>query len=213
MKINKSAHPVAPATSHGGLSLPAASMPEEGRRTAAASPAAGTKGDAELARIHEVPAQTSEPPRNDIGTPSNVLPMKRAAQRKQNAHLVPYKRLRQLLGFEPDDLQPVPLSAERLQQTLRLLLRAVHVDEDWYLRQHPDVKEAVAKGVFRSAKHHFIESGYFEGRRPARVIVDEEWYARAYPDVSESIEFGELASCQEHFDRYGEDEGRLPSED
>ena len=93
------------------------------------------------------------------------------------------------------------------------MLRGVRVDEDWYLRQYPDVGEAIAKGVFRSAKHHFIESGYFECRRSARVVVDEDWYSRAYPDVGESVEFGEMSSCQEHFDRYGEDEGRLPVQD
>jgi hypothetical protein len=213
MQINKSAPPVAPAASNGSSSLYGASKPEEGGRLASRPSAVSAKVDPEPTRIHEVPAQTSETARNDIGMTSNVLPMKRGAQRRQNAHLIPYARLRELLGFNPDAAQPVLLSPEDLQQVVRLLLRAVHVDEDWYLRQHPDVKEAVAKGVFRSAKHHFIESGYFEGRRPARVIVDEEWYGRAYPDVSESIEFGELASCQEHFDRYGESEGRLPSED
>lgn len=132
---------------------------------------------------------------------------------QQRAYLIPYSRLRELLGFGPDDAQPILLSTDRLQQAVRMLLRAVHVDEDWYEEQYPDVRDAVAKGIFRSAKHHFIESGYFEGRRPARVVVDENWYSRAYPDVNESVEFGEMSSCQEHFDRYGESEGRLPAQD
>ena len=132
---------------------------------------------------------------------------------RQRAYLIPYWRLREFLGFASDDEQAVPLNAEKLRQAVRLLLRAVDVDEDWYSSQYPDVKEAVAKGVFRSGKHHFIESGYFEGRKPARVVVDEQWYSRAYPDVGESVEFGEIGSCQEHFDRYGESEGRLPAQD
>ena len=139
--------------------------------------------------------------------------MSPAVQHKQYAYLIPYTRLRELLDFRGDDQESVVLSPDRLEQAVKMLLRAVQVDEDWYLRQHPDVREAVAKGTFRSAKHHFTESGYFEGRKPARVLVDEEWYGRAYPDVSESVEFGELRSCQEHFDRYGENEGRLPAED
>ncbi len=132
---------------------------------------------------------------------------------QQRAYLIPYARLRELLGFETGDEQPVLLHAEKLQQAVRMLLRGVYVDEDWYSSQYPDVRDAIAKGVFRSGKHHFIESGYFEGRRPARVVVDENWYSRAYPDVGESVEFGEIGSCQEHFDRYGEREGRLPAQD
>ncbi len=132
---------------------------------------------------------------------------------RQHAYLISYARLRELLGFASDDEQAVLLSAEALQNAVRMLLRGIHVDGDWYERQYPDVKDAIANGIFRSAKHHFIESGYFEGRRPARVIVDENWYSRAYPDVGESVEFGEISSCQEHFDRYGEREGRLPAQD
>jgi hypothetical protein len=139
--------------------------------------------------------------------------MSPAVQHKQYAYLISYTRLRELLDVRGDDQGTLVLSPDRLVQAVKMLLRAVQVDEDWYLRQHPDVREAVAKGTFRSAKHHFTESGYFEGRKPARVLVDEEWYGRAYPDVSESVEFGELRSCQEHFDRYGENEGRLPAED
>lgn len=131
----------------------------------------------------------------------------------QPAYLIPYSRFREVLGFGCEDGQTGLLSEDRLQQAVRMLLRGVCFDEDWYLRQYPDVKEAVANGVFRSAKQHFVESGYFEGRRPARVVVDENWYSRAYPDVGESVEFGETSSCQEHFDRYGEGEGRLPVQD
>jgi hypothetical protein len=179
--------------------------------TASILPPTASPADAELVRNKELASQAHEESRND-NPGSNVLLMKPAVQRKQHAYLIPYGRLRELLGLKPDD-EPVVLSSECLQQAMRMLLRAVHVDEDWYVRQYPDVRDAVARGVFRSAKHHFIESGYFEGRKPARVIVDEEWYGRAYPDVSESVEFGELNSCQEHFDRYGESEGRLPAED
>lgn len=132
---------------------------------------------------------------------------------QQHAYLVPYSRLREMFGLDLGDQQSISLSVDQLEQAVKTLLRAVRVDEEWYVRQYPDVRDAVAKGVFRSAKHHFVESGYFEGRRPARVVVDEQWYSQTYPDVGESVEFGELSSCQEHFDRYGESEGRLPAQD
>jgi hypothetical protein len=197
MYFKKSAPPIAPATSVGRLSVYQAREQN------------GSAADAELARIQS--SQIGNEERSDIPA-SNVVPIKPAV-RKQSAYLIPYARLRELLGLDGNDAPSVVLNPDRLEHAVRMLLRAVHVDEDWYGRQYPDVREAIAKGVFRSAKHHFIESGYFEGRRPAPVLVDEEWYARAYPDVGESVEFGELGSCQEHFDRYGESEGRLPAED
>jgi hypothetical protein len=209
MYVNKSAPPAAPATSNVSSSI---RHPDERGLSASPSFEIASKADAEPVRIHELPLRTNEESHDDQVVPRMRL-MKPAAQRRQLAYLIPYVQLRELLGFKPDDDQPVALSADSLQRTIRMLLRGVHVDEEWYCRQYPDVRDAVAKGVFRTARHHFIESGYFEGRRPARVTVDEEWYARAYPDVSESVEFGELASCQEHFDRYGEREGRLPAED
>ncbi|WP_024516282.1 hypothetical protein [Bradyrhizobium sp. Tv2a-2] len=208
MYLKKSALPVAPATSSG---LPVDPTLDTCGGVLSASILSPT--DTGPTRNRDLqPSQAKEDFRNETRV-SNALLMKAAAERKQHAYLVPYARLREVFGFERDDGQLVALSSDRIEQAVRMMLRAVHVDEDWYLRHYPDVKAALAQGVFRSAKHHFIESGYFEGRKPARVIVDEAWYARAYPDVSESVEFGELGSCQEHFDRYGEREGRLPSED
>jgi hypothetical protein len=212
MYLKKSVHPIAPATSDGGMSVCQALDRDESAPVASALPPIAW-ADTALARTREVPSQAdNEEGQNDFPA-SNILLMRAAVQHKQCAYLIPYARLRELLGLSGGDQQSVVLSRDRLEHAVKMLLRAVQVDEDWYLRQHPDVSEAVAKGAFRSAKHHFIESGYFEGRKPARVLVDEEWYGRAYPDVSESVEFGELGSCQEHFDRYGESEGRLPAED
>ena len=135
------------------------------------------------------------------------------AQPQRRAYLPPYARLRAALDLAEGPDQSVLVSCEGLKSCIRLLLRGVEVDEEWYRTEYADVSDAISKGVFRSAKQHFVESGYFEGRRPGRVAVDENWYSRAYPDVSESVEFGEIGSCQEHFDRYGEREGRFPSED
>ncbi len=216
MYFKKSAPEIAPATSSvtssGTVLICSALDHDERSSSVSVFPPATSSADVEPIRVREVPSAEQEQARKATAA-SNVVAMKPAAQRRQSAYLIPYARLRKLFGFQCDDDQSVVLSSDQLTQVTRMLLRAVHVDEEWYGRQYPDVKEAIAKGVFRSAKHHFIESGYFEGRRPAPVAVDEQWYARAYPDVGESVEFGELGSCQEHFDRYGESEGRLPAED
>jgi hypothetical protein len=111
-----------------------------------------------------------------------------------------------------NDVDRISLSYRDLLEVLRSLLRGVHVDEEWYFQEYPDVEEAVKSGIFKSAKHHFLENGYFEGRKPAPCAVDEDWYLATYPDVSTAIEAKVVQSASEHFDSSGYDEGRLPSE-
>lgn len=110
------------------------------------------------------------------------------------------------------EIERVTVSYRDFQEILRSLLRGVDVDEKWYYRQYPDVEEAVKSGIFKSAKHHFLENGYFEGRQPAQCNVDEEWYLLTYPDVSDAIEAKQIATAAEHFHTSGYEEGRLPSE-
>src|SRR5438067_7275402 len=86
-----------------------------------------------------------------------------------------------------------------LLDVVKLFLRGVAVDETWYLAQYPDVSEAINAGMFKSARHHFIENGYFEGRRPHQFDVDEEWYLTNYPDVADGILTGKIVSATEHF--------------
>jgi hypothetical protein len=95
---------------------------------------------------------------------------------------------------------------------VKLMLRVVPINESWYLSQYPDVARAVKQGVYKSAKHHFVEEGYFEGRAPYEFAVDEDWYRRAYPDIAAGIRSGALGSAKEHFVEYGYREGRLPTE-
>ncbi len=99
-----------------------------------------------------------------------------------------------------------------MEGALRLLLPAVSVDELWYRRTYPDVAEAIDAGLFKSARDHFVQNGWFEGRRPYEIEVDEDWYLATYDDVAEGVETGEIASATEHFRRHGYREGRLPHE-
>jgi hypothetical protein len=93
---------------------------------------------------------------------------------------------------------------------IRTLLSGIDVDEAWYLRQNPDIAEAIKAGVVRSAKEHFLYNGYFEGRRPGPIEVDEAWYLSQYPEVAEAVKQGTMESAQRHFDEHGYKEGRLP---
>jgi hypothetical protein len=108
------------------------------------------------------------------------------------------------------DVDHVALTYRDFVDMLRSLLRGVEVDENWYFREYPDVAEAVRAGIFKSAKHHFVQNGYFEGRKPGHCAVDEDWYLLTYPDVSNAIDSKLLASAAEHFHASGYEEGRLP---
>lgn len=104
----------------------------------------------------------------------------------------------------------VSMSYDIFLKIIKMVLSTVDVDEGWYLRQYDDIAAAVKSGVVKSARQHFIEDGYFEGRQPFPIKVDEAWYLEQNPDVAQDVKAGKLASAQEHFDSNGYREGRLP---
>ena len=104
----------------------------------------------------------------------------------------------------------VTLSYDDFISIIRLMIADVEVNEAWYLGQYPDVAEAVRDGSVKSAKQHFLRSGYFEGRLASPVSVDEKWYLQQNPDVATSIAVGEVETAQGHFIKYGYVEGRRP---
>jgi hypothetical protein len=103
-----------------------------------------------------------------------------------------------------------PPSYEALIKMIKSLISAIRVDEKWYLSYYPDVAEALGSGKVESAKQHFVDDGYFEGRLPYMIVVDEKWYLTRYPDVASSIRVGTYRSAQTHFLEGGYREGRLP---
>jgi hypothetical protein len=128
-------------------------------------------------------------------------------------YLPPFAFLKQKYRISAaTDRDRVNLMYKDFLDITRLFLRGVAVDSEWYLQEYPDVAEAIQSGDFKSAKHHFVENGYFEGRRPHSFEVDEEWYLVTYPDVADGVEAGQITSAQEHFLSNGYAEGRLPSE-
>ena len=104
----------------------------------------------------------------------------------------------------------VNLSYENFVAILRTMIRGIQVDEAWYARTYEDIGSAVQEGVVRTARQHFVDDGYFEGRLPFPISVDERWYLAENPDVAESIREGVVVSAQDHFNKDGYREGRLP---
>jgi hypothetical protein len=106
----------------------------------------------------------------------------------------------------------VSVSYDGFIELLRLMISGIEVDETWYLKEYEDIARAVSSGQVVSAKRHFIDDGYFEGRMPFAMSVNERWYLEQNPDVAESVRKGVVGSGQQHFQDDGYREGRLPHE-
>lgn len=104
----------------------------------------------------------------------------------------------------------VSLSYDDFIKIMRLMISGIEVNEEWYLGEHQDIAEAVASGTVASARQHFLDDGYFEGRRPFPMPVDERWYLEQNADVAESVRKGVVSSGEQHFAEDGYREGRLP---
>ena len=97
-----------------------------------------------------------------------------------------------------------------LVDVLRDRLEQIHVDEEWYLEQNPDVRDAIRDGVVQNARAHYASSGFFEHRMPYAIAVDEAWYLDTYEDIRRAVASAVFASGQAHFEARGYREGRLP---
>lgn len=126
-------------------------------------------------------------------------------------YIPPFEVIKQLFEISTSKGQlRVTTSYENLIRMVKLILAGVQVDEDWYLKQYTDVAQAISDGMVGSARQHFIDNGYFEGRLPFAIDVDDKFYQKEYPDVADSIGKNSKSSAQDHFLRNGYREGRLP---
>ena len=104
----------------------------------------------------------------------------------------------------------VSVSYEDFITIIKMIIAGIEVNEAWYAETYEDISKAIREGSIRSAKRHFVDDGYFDGRMPFAIRVDEKWYPQQYPDVAESVRRGIVASGQVHFDEDGYREGRIP---
>jgi hypothetical protein len=99
---------------------------------------------------------------------------------------------------------------EGFVEMIRKLLAGIDFDEAWYLKRYPDIADAIKQGLVPSAREHFINNGYFEGRLPFPIKVNEAWYLQQNEGVADFVRRGLLESGQQHFEENGYREGRLP---
>jgi hypothetical protein len=125
--------------------------------------------------------------------------------------LPPFDEIKRFLTFAAVKGElSVSATFARFAALIRTLLQGIEVDEAWYVKQYPDVAEAIRDGVIKSAREHFLNDGYFEGRLPFEIKVDEASYLDQNPDVAEYIARGDLKSAQQHFIKSGWRERRKP---
>ena len=128
-------------------------------------------------------------------------------------YLVPFSALKSSIKLLSMKGQlKVDMNYDEFLDLVKKFLQAVPIDEDWYRTTYPDVAEAIKAGAYRSARQHFVDHGYFEGRRPFDLELDEAFYMKQYPDIAQAVSSGDLDSARDQFVRIGYDEGRLPSE-
>lgn len=121
----------------------------------------------------------------------------------------------QNLGLTPHEfaeVQRVAVPRPLLSALLQAAAEGGAFNEHGYLLANPDVSAALRHGRIESARQHYRDFGYLEGRFGATPEVDELWYLTNYPDVAAAIRRGQLASAVEHFRTQGAAEGRAPNE-
>ena len=89
-------------------------------------------------------------------------------------------------------------------------LRAIRIDDEWYLRRYPDVVAAIRKGLCTDAADHYVLHGFYEHRLPREILVREHWYLDQHEDVRRAVASRDFSSGQHHFEEVGFREGRLP---
>lgn len=83
-------------------------------------------------------------------------------------------------------------------------------DENYYLKQYPDVVNAVNSGLFASGLQHYVLYGAKEHRNPNKLF-DEYSYINNNPDIMLSISKGALFSGIQHYELFGKSESRTPN--
>lgn len=83
-------------------------------------------------------------------------------------------------------------------------------DEEFYLKNNPEVAEAVAQKTFASGFEHFLQYGQREGRDPGPMF-NTEFYISAPSGFAEVFQQKTFLTPSEHFVWYGQTEGRNPS--
>jgi hypothetical protein len=59
---------------------------------------------------------------------------------------------------------------------------------------------AVRDGLVKGARKHYVSSGFYAHRMPAKTIVDKAWYLETYEDVPAAVHDAVLPSGETNFE-------------
>ncbi len=129
-------------------------------------------------------------------------------------YVPPFDSLLQAIGLTRTEFEAstqVTIPAELFKLLLQVAVANSDFNAVGYLRDNPDVADAVRSAKIEDPRLHYVGFGFFEGRLGATPEVDERWYLSTHADVAKAVKSGEIASATEHFRVVGASEGRSPS--
>lgn len=129
-------------------------------------------------------------------------------------YMLPFNVLLENLGLTPEqfrEAQNVTVPMALLKFLLQATLLQSDFDERGYLEANSDVADAVRRGRVKSARMHYVTTGYLECRSGGHPAVDEGWYLSAYEDVAKAVRAKTTVSPGEHFSEIGAAEFRAPA--
>lgn len=120
------------------------------------------------------------------------------------------------LSITPDSLNAnnkIAVHPAIIRFLITQCLKHMDFNLDTYLLQNPDISSALKNRELKDAFDHFVNYGYFEGRKVPTEKFDEKWYLSKYPDVADALDKKLLASAQEHYELCSKEEMRAPNKD
>ncbi len=150
------------------------------------------------------PISALVPPPSLAHLPSEETPM----------YVPPLESLLRALGVDRATYErssKIALPKEVFKFLIKIALENSEFNEAGYLKENPDVADAMKKGEISDPRAHYVGFGYFEGRTGATPTVDEKWYLETYPDVAQGVRAGTVGSAREHYNIIGGSEGRSPN--
>jgi hypothetical protein len=124
-------------------------------------------------------------------------------------HFGRFKQMAKVYGWEQGH-ETLTMSRSGFLALMQELLAFADFDEAWYLSTYKDVAAAVAQKQFKSARDHYLNYGYFEGRLPNARGFDAAYYAKQHADVVRAMKGSDPAKMLEQYLSHGYAEGRRP---
>ncbi len=112
--------------------------------------------------------------------------------------------LKHMRAIEFRDGVNVSVELKKLKLLIRYILEREPFDEAWYIETYSDVADAIREGRAESARVHYVENGYFEGRLPGLIDFDAAKYVEQNPDLTGMT----TEEATKHFIFTGYSEGR-----